>query len=138
VAQRQKPRAGAVVVRDRPGNRAAFSDSDSVQGLGTVPCVQDDTSCYVVRDEALIEDFQNGSLVLLGEQLRFVQMNHVARAVVGLLDGQRTVRDTSAAIAERYDRPFELVIEDVQDLLAYLESRGVVEQSAREGDVIRA
>jgi hypothetical protein len=77
-------------------------------------------------------------LVLLGEKLRLVQINCIARAVVGLLDGHRTVYEIGRAIAESYDCQFELVLEDVRDLLACLESLDVVERSPREGDVTGA
>lgn len=115
----------------KPADRAAVSGADTAHPSGIAPCVQDAATRHVVQHEALIEDFQSGSLVLLCERLRFVQMNSVARAVVGLLDGQRTVCEIGVAIAESYDRPFELVLEDVRDLLAYVESRGVVEPSTR-------
>ena len=82
---------------------------------------------YALRDEVAIEDFDDGSLVLLCEQLRLVQLNPVARDVVGRLDGRRTVRQVAECVARDYDHPLEEVLADVGELLAHLEAQGVVE-----------
>ena len=129
MAQSHKPTAHPVVLKEGPGDRATASGPGAVHASGLNSGNPDSTTCYVLRDEALIEDFENGSLVLLCEQLRFVQINSVARDVVAQLDDQRTVRQVGAAIAESYDRPFEPVLADVLELLAYLESQGVVQHS---------
>ena len=83
---------------------------------------------FVVRDEVAIEDFDDGSLVLLCEQLRLVQLNPTARDVVGRLDGRRSVRQVAIAVAEAYGQPFAPVLADVVELLADLERQGVVER----------
>lgn len=81
---------------------------------------------YTVRGEAAIEDFDEGSLVLLCQQLRMVLLNATAREVIGWLDGKRTVDQVADAMAERYDLPVEQALDDVSGLLQYLEKRGVV------------
>jgi hypothetical protein len=129
VAQQNKPTVKPIVLGEGPGDRADASGPGAAHVSGPNSGNPDSTACYVLRDEALIEDFENGSLVLLCEQLHFVQINSVARDVVAQLDGQRTVRQVSTAIAKSYDQPLEPVLADVLDLLAYLESQGVVQRS---------
>jgi hypothetical protein len=83
---------------------------------------------YVLRDEIAIEDFEDGSLALLCEQLRLVQLNPMARDIVGHLDGQRAVRQVAEAIAQAHGQPFDQVLSDVLELLTTLEAQGVVER----------
>jgi len=88
---------------------------------------------YVLRDEVAIEDFEGGSLVLLCEQLRLVQLNPMARDIVGRLDGERTVRQVAEAVAQAHGQPFERVLSDVLELLTTLEAQGVVERREKNG-----
>ncbi len=84
-------------------------------------------ACYTLRDEVAIEDFDDGSLVLLCEQLRLVALDPIARDVVGRLDGKRTVHQVVEPAAHEFGEPFERVLSDVLDLLAELEVEGVIE-----------
>jgi len=86
------------------------------------------SDCYILSDEACIEDFDDGSLVLLCERLHLVQLNPVARTVLDHLDGQRTVREAAEELAEIYDQPLESVLSDILELLADLECQGVVKR----------
>jgi pyrroloquinoline quinone biosynthesis protein D len=83
---------------------------------------------YVLRDEVAIEDFEDGSLALLCEQLRLVQLNPMARDILGRLDGESAVRQVAEAVAQAHGQPFERVLADVLELLAALEAQGVVER----------
>jgi hypothetical protein len=82
---------------------------------------------YALRDEVAIEDFEDGSLVLLCEQLRLVELNPTARDVVGRLDGERTAGQVASAVAADYGQPFERVLSDVLELLDDLETQGVLD-----------
>jgi hypothetical protein len=82
---------------------------------------------YVLRDEVAIEDFEDGSLALLCEQLRLVHLNPMARDIVGRLDGERTVWQVAEAVAQAHGQPFKRVLTDVLQLLTGLEAQGVVE-----------
>jgi hypothetical protein len=86
---------------------------------------------YVLRDEVAIEDFEDGSLVLLCEQLRLVQLNPMARDIVGHLDGERTVRQVAEAVAQAHGQPFDQVLSDVLELLTTLEAQGVIERGEK-------
>jgi hypothetical protein len=82
---------------------------------------------YGIRDEVAIEDFEEGSLVFLSEQLRLVHLNPVARDIVGWIDGKRTVHQVAEAVARKYKQPIKKVFSDVLELLTDLEVKGVIE-----------
>jgi hypothetical protein len=90
-------------------------------------------ACYTVRDEVAIEDFDDGSLVLLCEQLRLVELNPIARDVVGRLDGTCTVRQVAGAVAQAYGEPSDRVLSDLLNLLTDLEQEGVVNRCDHNG-----
>jgi hypothetical protein len=96
----------------------------------TVPTALDldALSRVAVRDEVAIEDFEEGSLALLCEQLRLVQLNPTARDVLGWLDGERTVGQVAEEVATAYGQPSQRVQVDLLELLADLEAQDVVER----------
>jgi hypothetical protein len=77
--------------------------------------------------QAAIEDFDDGSLVLLCNDLRLVELNLTARAIVGLLDGTRTIEQIAESVAQTYGEPYAQALTDITELLGDLESQGVVE-----------
>jgi len=79
--------------------------------------------------QAAIEDFDDGSLVLLCNDLRLVELNHTARQIVGLIDGARTLEQIAEIIARTYSEPFDQALTDVTELLNDLQAQGVVELS---------
>jgi len=114
---------------------------------------------YVLKEEVAIEDFDDGSLVLLFEEPRVVQLetvaksfhveisstlstnprvvelNLVARNILARLDGERTVRHVYEQVARDYERPLDEVLIDVTELLKNLEKEGVIRrivESSRE------
>jgi hypothetical protein len=107
---------------------------DELPGISTSPDWQSQAH-YVLRDEVAIEDFEDGSLVLLCEQLRLVQLNPMARDIVGRLDGKRTVRQVAEAVAQAHGQPFDQVLSDVLDLLTALEAQGLVERGEKKQGV---
>jgi len=106
---------------------------DELPGISTSPDLQSQAH-YVLRDEIAIEDFEDGSLALLCEQLRLVQLNPVAREILALLDGERTVRQVAEAVAQAHGQPFDQVLSDVLELLTTLEAQGVVERREKNGE----
>lgn len=83
---------------------------------------------YAVRGEVAIEDFQDGSLAMLCDQLVLIALNPTAREALGNLDGGRTVHQVADALMRRYGQLYERVLEDVLELLADLEAKGLVER----------
>lgn len=51
---------------------------------------------FVLRDEIAIEDFKDGSLVLLCDALELRRINAASRRLLALLDGIRTVSDVAS------------------------------------------
>ena len=82
--------------------------------------------CYTLKDEVAIEDFDDESLLLLCEQLRMVRLNSVARDILSLLDGKRTIHQVTEELAHVYRKPLDEILPDVRELLANLEAEGVV------------
>ena len=81
---------------------------------------------YRIREEIALEDFADGSLALLCEELRLVELNPTAREIVGRLDGERSVHQVAEEMAAAYGQPIEQVLADLGELLADLEALGVV------------
>jgi hypothetical protein len=88
--------------------------------------------CYVLCEEVAIEDFDEGSLVLLCEHLRLVDLNPVASAILRRLDGRHTAEQIAKALALTYGEPAHLILLDVLDLLDDLARQGVVERHGQE------
>lgn len=73
---------------------------------------------FRLRDEASIEDFGGRSLVLLCDSLRMREINAVARRILALLDGERTVKDIQELVAA--------APEPVPEALLQMEEQGIV------------
>jgi len=58
--------------------------------------------CFSLRDEIAIEDFKDGSLVLLCDALELRRVNAASRRLLALLDGNRTVQDVAAVLPVEY------------------------------------
>jgi hypothetical protein len=89
--------------------------------------VMDTNKIFRVSAQAAIEDFDDGSLVLLCNDLRLVELNHTARQIVGLMDGARTIHHVAEIIAHTYSESYDQALTDVMELLNDLQTQGVVE-----------
>ncbi len=63
--------------------------------------------------------------VLLAPE-RILSPDHTAVAVLQLCDGQRTVEDIAAKLAEEYSAPVDVITTDVVDLLQGLADKGYI------------
>lgn len=81
---------------------------------------------FCVRDEVGIEDFENRSLVLLCDVLRLREIDGRSREVLGLLDGERTMRDVASALAARCGEPVEAVLTPLSEAVLQMERQGIV------------
>ena len=82
---------------------------------------------YALRKEVAVEDFDDGSLLFLCDQLRLVELNPVARDVVAHLNDGRTIYQVAEAVASVYDQPIRVVLADVHQLVTALENQGALE-----------
>ncbi len=86
-----------------------------------------DTDIYRLKTEIAIEDFGERSLALHCEDLRLVELNATARDWLYRLDGASTLRQLAEIVAADYEQPVEVVLADVQELLAQLLELDLVE-----------
>lgn len=82
---------------------------------------------FRLATQAAIEDFDDGSLVLLCDDLRLVELNLTARQIVGLVDGARTIHQVAETVAQTYGESYAQALTDVTELLNDLQAQGVVE-----------
>ncbi len=72
---------------------------------------------YVLQEEAAIEDFEGGSLMLLCRQQKIIEINPSAKKVLDLLDGKRDLRQVIKKFARDHQMPEQVVREDIQKLV---------------------
>jgi thiamine monophosphate synthase len=86
---------------------------------------------YKLSQDAVIEEFDDGALVLILRSRRLVELSQSAIAIVSLLDGKRTLEQIAAEIANNHDishdYPVTLIIQDVLELCMDLNQTGVLE-----------
>lgn len=80
---------------------------------------------FCVRRDVAIEDFGDRSLVLLCESLRLREINAVSRSMLGWLDGERTVKDIAALLADSLGGGEEARWAPVAAALLRMEEQGV-------------
>jgi hypothetical protein len=81
---------------------------------------------YILRDEAAIEDFDDGSLIFLTRQKKIIEINHLTRRVLCLLNGKRSLRQLIKKISRDHKIQGKKVQNDIQELVADLEEKGVI------------
>jgi hypothetical protein len=81
---------------------------------------------YKVQDEVAIEDFADGSLMLLCRQKKIIEINHSARRIIGLMDGKRDLRQVIKKIARYNKIQEEEAREDIQKLVMDLGEQGAI------------
>ena len=73
----------------------------------------------------LRHDAGRGRWVLLAPE-RILSPDQTAVAVLQLCDGNRTVEDIAAKLAEEYSAPVDVIVTDVVDLLQDLADKGYI------------
>lgn len=75
---------------------------------------------YRVNPVVAIEDFGERSLALHCEGLHMIELNATARDLLRRLDGETSLEQVAAAIAEEYGQPLETVLADVQETVVQM------------------
>jgi hypothetical protein len=88
---------------------------------------------YRLNPAIAIEDFGECSLALHCTELRLVELNATARDLIRKLDGRASLHQVARSMAEDYSQPLEIVLEDVQAIMAQMIELGVVEHVALAG-----
>lgn len=83
---------------------------------------------YCLNPVIAIEDFTKHSLALHCIDLRLVELNATAREIVSRLDGEANLQQVANSIAQNYDQPLEVVLDDVQKTIIQLATLGLVER----------
>lgn len=86
---------------------------------------------FILHDEVAIEDFEDGSLLLLCKQRRMIEINHVARYALNLLDGNRNLRQVIKKIACDFKIQEDEIREDIQKLFMDLGAHGAIRPLVR-------
>jgi hypothetical protein len=81
---------------------------------------------YVLQKEAAIEDFDEGSLMLLCGQQKIIEINHSARRVLALMNGKRNLRQVIKRVAHDHKLKEKDVRCDIQELVTDLGEQGAI------------
>lgn len=81
---------------------------------------------YVLQEETAIEDFDDGSLMLLCLQQKIIEINHSARRILALMNGKRNLRQVMEKIARDHGMQEKIVRKDIQKLVANLGAQGAI------------
>lgn len=86
----------------------------------------DENYRYKLADEAAIEDFEDGSLLFLSEQLKLIKLNPAARAILAGIDGRSNLREVIAKLARKLKTDGIEIRDDVHRLVASLIAQDAV------------
>jgi hypothetical protein len=87
--------------------------------------------CYILQEEAAIEDFEDGSLMLLCSQQRIIEINQSARRILALMNGKRDLRQVIEKIARDHKIQEKVVRKDIQKLVANLGVQGAIKPAVK-------
>ncbi len=82
---------------------------------------------YRLNPVVAIEDFGNRSLALHCEDLRLIELNATARDIIARLNGQASLQQVALGMAHDYHQPLEVILEDMQAVIARMVDLDVVE-----------
>jgi len=86
---------------------------------------------YKISDNAVLEIFKEGGLILIVPERRLVELNQSAVTIFKLIDGQRTPEQIANEIYKNNDirrnYPITKITEDVLKLCVELNQTGVLE-----------
>ncbi|MBN1954680.1 MAG: PqqD family protein [Anaerolineae bacterium] len=85
-------------------------------------------SVYRIAPAIAVEDFGARSLAFHCREFRLVELNAVARDLLSRLDGQCTLHQVAAAMADDYAQPFGVILADVQDVVQQMVETGLIER----------
>ena len=86
------------------------------------------SAVYRLHPAVAIEDFFDRALALHCQELRLVELNATARDLLRRLDGQSSLQQVAAALAEDYGQPPAAVLADVLVIVARMVDLGIVER----------
>jgi hypothetical protein len=85
---------------------------------------------YCLNDAVAIEDFGERSLALHCVDLRLIELNATARDMLRRLDGQASIGQVAAAMADDYGQSVATILPDVQEIVAQMVELYLVERAS--------
>lgn len=82
--------------------------------------------CYTLQDDVAVEDFDDGSILFLARPNRLVEINRSARAIIGVLDEKRSLKQVIEQTARDFSIEEKTVRKDIQTLLTDLYEKGAI------------
>lgn len=84
------------------------------------------TDVYTLSPRVLVENFEDGALVLRLADHHVFELNPAAQFILAHTDGRRTIAEVAAALAETYAIPLEDALQDTFGLYAGLSTQNIV------------
>ena len=81
---------------------------------------------YELQDEVAIEDFKEGSLLLLCRQLKLIEINPTARRILELMDGKRAVKQVIESISRDFGITTKKARTDILKLIDEMGNQGIL------------
>ena len=93
------------------------------------------TSGLILRPAAsvVMESFEDGALVLRLNDRHLFELNPTACSVLAHTDGRRSAAEIAILLANEYQVPFEVALQDVIELYRQLLEDGLLETLLTEG-----
>jgi hypothetical protein len=85
-----------------------------------------DKLIFTLQDEVALEDFDEGSLLLLSRQLRLIKLSRTARYILGLVDGRLNLKQITTRFAQDFNLSIDQSKKDVNGLFLDLGSKGIL------------
>jgi pyrroloquinoline quinone biosynthesis protein D len=90
----------------------------------------DDTLRVVRSDDVVSRTLRDETLLMDMRSEQYLSLDSVATRIWSLLDGERSLADVAAVIADEYDAPLERIRADLHALLQQLLDLGLVSRAA--------
>lgn len=95
--------------------------------MGNKMSIPEPSSVYRLHPDVAIEDFDDRSLALHCSKIQLVELNATARDALKKMDGRASIADIARAMIEEYDTTLEIMLADLQEIVAELHELELVE-----------
>ncbi len=87
----------------------------------------DPTKIFKLADKATFRSVGDSGVILMTDSGQIYSCNSTAEAFLRLTDGNRSLGATADAVCEEFDVTREQLLSDLEELLTYLQSEGVID-----------
>lgn len=82
---------------------------------------------FQVKPDIVVEAFDDGGLILRVKDRALIEVNETALQILQLTDGERTISEIAALLAEKYDIAIDEAMKDLRELYHSLSEQEIVE-----------